>query len=309
MIQVKNIVKTFEDIQALRGINFSIARGEVFGLLGPNGAGKSTTINILNTLLKADSGEVVVDGLKVSQHPDKCKMKLGVVPQEIALYEDLSAYDNLLFWGSLYNIPKDELKTQANKILDLVGLLDRKNDAVKTFSGGMKRRVNIASALLHNPQVLLMDEPTVGVDPQSRNRIFEVIEKLNSEGKTIIYTTHYMEEAERLCDTIAIIDEGKIAAQGSLGQLREISEVKDVLIIELGNFTDLDLSSLRNEIAVMEVDKEKKSIKVSCQNLGEEITSILEKIKALGGIITSIDTQKANLETIFLKLTGKQLRD
>jgi len=309
MIQVKEISKSFGEIQALKGISFSIKKGEIFGLLGPNGAGKSTTINILNTLLKADSGEIVIDGLMTSQYQDECKIKLGVVPQEIALYEELSAFDNLMFWGSLYNISKSELKQRANKTLDLVGLSDRKNDTIKTYSGGMKRRINIASALLHNPMVLLMDEPTVGVDPQSRNRIFEVIEKLNSEGMTIIYTTHYMEEAERLCDSIAIIDEGEIAASGTLNELRTISKVKDILTIKLTNLESIDVSSLESSMTLIENNRTSNTLKIECQDIGLQISSILSGIQGKGGIIESIDTQKANLETIFLKLTGKQLRD
>lgn len=227
MIEVKSISKSYGNIMSLRDISFDIRKGKIFGLLGPNGAGKSTTVNILNTLLKPDSGEIYFDGVNIFNNPDHCKMMMGVVPQEIALYENLTAFENLIFWGGLYRVPKSELKENAVKMLELVGLSSRKNDRIKTFSGGMKRRINIACSLLHKPKILIMDEPTSGVDPQNRNHIFNVIENLNKEGMTIIYTTHYMEEAERLCDTIAIIDLGTIRAQGTMQELRTVSGAGD----------------------------------------------------------------------------------
>lgn len=223
MIEVKSVSKTYGNIESLKGISFNIGKGEIFGLLGPNGAGKSTTVNILNTLLKPDSGEIYIDGLNIFENPDSCKKLMGVVPQEIALYDNMSAYENLLFWGGLYNVPKRELRANAKKILELVGLAGRNNDRIRTFSGGMKRRINIACSLLHNPQILILDEPTAGVDPQNRNHIFDLIERLNQDGMTVIYTTHYMEEAERLCDRIAIIDLGTIKAEGTLDELRALN--------------------------------------------------------------------------------------
>lgn len=219
MINVSNLRKTFDTIEALKGISFNIQQGECYGLLGPNGAGKTTTISIMSTLLEPNEGKVSIAGYDLKKNPLECKKNIGVVTQEIALYNELSAYDNLQFWGGLYNVPKLELKVRIDELLTLFGLLERKNDKVKTYSGGMKRRINIASALLHKPNVLFMDEPTVGIDPQSRNLIFEVVEKLHKEGMTIIYTTHYMEEAERLCNRIGIIDDGIIVAQGTLDEL------------------------------------------------------------------------------------------
>jgi len=238
MIKIIEISKSFGNIEALKNVSFEVKAGEIFGLLGPNGAGKSTIINILNTLLEPDSGEVHIDNINLRDYNNKCKMMIGVVPQEIALYEDLSAYDNLMFWGSLYNISRSNLKLNAKKALNMVGLTNRKNDSIKTYSGGMKRRVNIASSILHDPKILLMDEPTVGVDPQSRNHIFDVIEKLRDDSMTIIYTTHYMEEAERLCDRIAIIDMGRIIAAGTLEELKLSSKVKDLLILKISNLKD-----------------------------------------------------------------------
>jgi len=305
MIQVKNLSKTFGEVKALRDVSFSIDEGEIFGLLGPNGAGKSTTINILNTLLEADSGEVLIDGMDTRRYKDACKRIIGVVPQEIALYQQLSAYDNLLFWGGLYGLDHVVLKAKADEILDLVGLSERKHDAVKTYSGGMKRRINIASSLLHHPKVLLMDEPTVGVDPQSRNYVFELIEALNDKGMTIIYTTHYMEEAERLCDRIGIIDSGEIIAQGNLEELKANSDVKDVLVIKISTATD----SMESLIPHAVYDEHAQTLRVACTHIGQEIGDIVSTLQNAGVLIERIDTEEANLETVFLKLTGKTLRD
>lgn len=307
MIEVKEISKSFDQIEAVRNISFSIKKGEIYGLLGPNGAGKSTTINMLTTLLQPNSGEIFLNGNNIKDHRDESKMILGVVPQEISLYEDLSAYDNLTFWGSLYGISNSQIKEKVDKVLELVGLLDRKDDRISTFSGGMKRRINIASSILHEPKILLMDEPTVGVDPQSRNRIFEVIEALNTRGMTIIYTTHYMEEAERLCNRIGIIDEGKLIAQGTLDTLKETSGVNDVLTINTS-----DLSPDKKEIILSSIKEsvfENNTLTVLCSDLGKEVSSIITIIQNEGGTIESIDSQTANLEAVFLKLTGKQLRD
>src|SRR5690554_5727864 len=206
MIEVKNLKKSFSDKEVLKGLSFSIQNGEFYGLLGPNGAGKTTTISILSSLLPTEFGKIRIDNLDLKTDTNKIKRIIGVVPQEIALYNELSAMENLKFWGSLYSITGKELHHRATELLQLVGLEERKDEKVKNYSGGMKRRINIAAALVHKPKILFMDEPTVGIDPQSRNLIYEIIEKQKKEGVTIIYTTHYMEEAERFCDRIAIID-------------------------------------------------------------------------------------------------------
>ncbi len=309
MINVKDISKFYGDVKALNSVSFNIRKGEIFGFLGPNGAGKSTTINILNTLLIPDSGEVLFEERNMRDNKEFFKLNIGVVPQEIALYEDLSAYDNLMFWGGLYNITKADLKAKVEDALRLVGLWDKRNLKVKTYSGGMKRRVNIASAILHDPKILLMDEPTVGVDPQSRNNIFELIERLNEDGMTIIYTTHYMEEAERLCDTIAIIDNGVVVAQGTLEELRKISGVKDTLTLKLKEVDDGLISEIRKSVPSLEVNGTPNILKVQCVDICNEISHVINGVQNVGGQIESIDTGKVNLETIFLKLTGKQLRD
>ena len=218
-VQVNDLKKTFGKIEAVNGVSFTIGKSEIFGLLGPNGAGKSTTINMMCGYLEPTSGDTLIDGLSITKEPLRVKRLIGVVPQEIALYKDLNPLENLDFFGQLYNMPAKARKARAVDVLQFVGLYERRKDAVKTFSGGMQRRINMAIAMMHQPSLLLMDEPTVGVDPQSRENIFDTIEKLRDQGTTILYTTHYMEEAERLCNHIAIMDEGRIIAMGTLEQL------------------------------------------------------------------------------------------
>src|SRR3989440_10933346 len=218
-VQVLNLVKNFDKIEAVKGVSFTIGKGEIFGLLGPNGAGKSTTINIMCGYLEPTSGDTFIDGISVTREPMNVKRLLGVVPQEIALYKDFNSMENLEFFGELYGMSAKERKERAEEILHFVGLYDRRKEPIKNFSGGMKRRINMAVAMIHQPVFLMMDEPTVGVDPQSRENIFDTIEKLRDQGITILYTTHYMEEAERLCNHIAIMDEGHIIAMGTLEQL------------------------------------------------------------------------------------------
>jgi ABC-2 type transport system ATP-binding protein len=309
MITVRSVSKSYGNIEAVRNVSFSIEKGEIFGILGPNGAGKSTIVNILNTLVRPDKGDVIIDGINIRGDGNAVKLIMGVVPQEIALYEELTAYENLMFWGGLYNIPKPVLIENANRTLDIVDLSSRKKDRIKTFSGGMKRRINIACSLLHNPRILVLDEPTVGVDPQNRNHIFEVIERLHDEGMTIIYTTHYMEEAERFCDKIAIMDVGRIIALGTLKELREISDAKDRLTIKLVDFNNEIISGIRSAIPAIRFDNTSKTLETDCENISNEISVITNQIQNAGGVIERIYTRGTNLESIFLKLTGKKLRD
>jgi ABC-2 type transport system ATP-binding protein len=309
MITVRSVSKTFGNIEAVKNVSFNIEKGEIFGILGPNGAGKSTIVNILNTLVRPDEGDVIIDGINIKDDGETIKLIMGVVPQEIALYEELSAYENLMFWGGLYDIPKQELKKNVNITLEIVDLVSRKDDRIKTFSGGMKRRINIACSLLHNPKILVLDEPTVGVDPQNRNHIFEVIERLNNEGMTIIYTTHYMEEAERFCDNIAIIDVGRIIAQGTLKELRQISNVRDLLTIKLADVDNETITRIISENPLFRFDGTSSTLKVECGNIGKDISIIINQIQNSGGVIERIYTQGTNLESIYLKLTGKELRD
>ena len=307
MISVARLKKDYGTVHALRGISFDILPGEFFGLLGPNGAGKTTTISILSTLLRPDEGDITLAGIDLKRDPGNCKKSMGVVPQEIALYNELSAYANLIFWGSLYGVPKAELRSRIDQILQWLGLFERRNDKIKTYSGGMKRRVNIAAALLHRPKILFMDEPTVGIDPQSRNLIFEVVEKLHQEGMTIVYTTHYMEEAERLCDRIAIIDNGEIIAQGTLDELKRLSRSKETIVVTFANLSD-DLAD-KISIEWKESKRMEDAVHFYTLNVKGDLSKIILKCNELGLDVLHIEIQKINLETVFLSLTGKQLRD
>ena len=250
---------------------------------------------------------MTLDGKKLKDDAKAFKLAIGVVPQEIALYNELSAYNNLLFWGGMYNIPDAELKSRIDETLTLFGLYDRRLDKVKTYSGGMKRRINIAAALLHKPGILFMDEPTVGIDPQSRNLIFEVIDKLHKEGMTILYTTHYMEEAERLCDRIGIIDNGNIIAQGTLDELKSQSKIKESVLITFNNLTEELSSKITQNRKDMKTTE--NGIHFYSSEIKKELSKIIVNCTDIGLDINHIDIMKVNLETIFLELTGKKLRD
>src|SRR4029077_19595376 len=233
MLEGKGLTKRYGKLLAVDGVGFRADCGETVGLLGPNGAGKTTTVSIIAGLLRPDSGEVLIANQTVKNDIDPVKLQIGLVPQDIALYDQLSAYDNLTFFAALYSMAGAPARAAITDALNLVGLSDRAGDKVQTFSGGMKRRLNLAAALLHDPQILLLDEPTVGVDPQSRNAIFENLETLKNRGKTLLYTTHYMEEAERLCDRIVIIDHGKVIADDTLQGLHKLLPVTNVIAIDL----------------------------------------------------------------------------
>ena len=302
MIELKNISKNYGEIKALQNVSLKIEKGELFGLLGPNGAGKTTMINIINTYLPFDDGEIFINNLSLKENEEKIKQKIGIIPQEIALYDELTAVENLKFWGEIYSITKTELKKRCEEILKMVGLFDRRNDALKKYSGGMKRRINIAAGLLHNPEIILMDEPTVGVDPQSRNFIFEMIEQLHSIGKTIIYTTHYMEEAERLCRRIAIIDNGKIIALGTKEELFRLLEKENSITIKFKNYIDFEeFQKALNDFQITKIDD--NSLQISGEDLIGDLSGILDSIKQKGNEIEEIDFNKPNLEKLFLKLT------
>ena len=307
MIEVKDLKKANNGREALKGISFGIKAGEFYGLLGPNGAGKTTTISILSSILNPDSGEVIIGSNSLKNSPKDIKKIIGVVPQELAVYNELTAFENLMFWGSFYNVSKNELSNRANALLKLFGLEDRKGEKVKNYSGGMKRRINIASSLLHQPRVLFMDEPTVGIDPQSRNLIFEVIEKLHREGMTIVYTTHYMEEAERLCDRIGIIDNGKIIAEGTLDELKNSNAVKETIAMTFLMLSKND--SVKLSSSCPDMKQMNNTIHFYSPNVKTDLSKLVLLCNQIGLEIVNIEILKANLETIFLQLTGKQLRD
>ncbi len=308
ILTAKNLTKKFGNQIAVNGVNISIEPGCFYSLLGPNGAGKSTTIHLLSTLLKADSGEIIIDNKKVGAENEKIKPFLGIVPQEISLYEELTALENLQFWGKMYGVEKSILSERINQQLKDFGLLDRKNDKVKTYSGGMKRRINIAAALLHQPKIVFMDEPTVGIDPQSRNNIYDALQRMKNEGITILYTTHYIEEAERFSDKVGIIDNGKIIAEGTVDELKKHSKVKEEIEIHVSLLNDSEKKYLMEKY-FDSVSFKNNCIKIKTENVKTDLMSVLNFCTSLSLEIEQVEIQKANLEKVFLSLTGKTLRD
>ncbi|MEM2924874.1 MAG: ABC transporter ATP-binding protein [Methanocellales archaeon] len=308
LIQVKNLTKKFNDFIAVNQISFSIKEGEIFGLLGPNGAGKSTTISMLCCLLKPTSGTVLIDGRDITKEELEVKKIIGVVPQEISLYPTLSAYENLKFYGTIYGLSGRTLQKRINEVLKDLGLEDRAHERLENLSGGMKRRVNIAASILHQPKILFLDEPTAGVDAQSRRDIYEMIERLNSGGLTILLTTHIMEEAERLCDRIGIMDRGRLIAVGSLEELLQLVEESDVIEISARNIDTEVIMALRGEPGVKKVSALENSITITTRHNRELLPKIVQKINSMGGKIESLHIIEPNLETVFLHLTGYKLR-
>jgi ABC-2 type transport system ATP-binding protein len=307
MIRTTDLHKSFGQLHAVRGINLEIRAGETFGLLGANGAGKSTTINLLAGLLQPDSGRVVIDG---STDPTRreVRRKIGIAPQSLALYEDLSAEENIRFLGQLYGLAGAKLKERIEYALGLAGLVDRRKDLVGQFSGGMKRRLNLAAALVHEPKVLFLDEPTVGVDPQSRNRLFDNIRELAQQGITILYTTHYMEEAERLCDRVAIIDQGQILALDRVEGLIDQYGGLAVLEAELKN-GHLDEAQQRSSLAaaIGKTDFALAANKLRLQS--KEPLEDVARLAQAGIGLKTLRLDRPDLETVFLNLTGRRLRD
>ncbi|MGL5151675.1 MAG: ATP-binding cassette domain-containing protein [Clostridium sp.] len=309
IVKVKNGTKRFKDKIVLDNISFEINEGEIFGLLGPNGAGKSTLINIMSTLLLSDSGKIEIGGHDINKNGIKAKEVLGVVPQELALMENLTAYDNLEFFGALYGLRGRVLKERINEALEVTGLQDRKKEKVKKFSGGMKRRLNIAAAIMHRPKVLIMDEPTVGVDPQSRNHIFEFTKRICKELKTtVIYTSHYMEEIEELCNRVFIMDLGKEVAYGGLTEVKNSVFTNKKINIQVSNKSGEIIYGLKALKGIVELKEESDEINLTITEnfkLGEALTILEES----GCSILKINYEEPKLEDVFLALTGKSLRD
>jgi len=309
MLEVKDISKSYGKLIGVAGVSFRADRGETIGLLGPNGAGKTTTVSIIAGLLSPDSGEVLIEGKQVKSDTDPVKLKIGLVPQDMALYDQLSARDNLTFFAALYSISGARAKQAIKEALELVALSDRADGKVKTFSGGMKRRLNLAAALLHDPQILLLDEPTVGVDPQSRNAIFDNLEVLKKRGKTLIYTTHYMEEAERLCDRIVIIDHGKVVANDTLQRLHKLLPVTNVIAIELDRVDGFKPEQMLSLPAVKSAELNQNTLRVGVHDLPRGAPAILGWLSENGHSYRHLSSEQPNLETVFLTLTGRSLRD
>ncbi len=312
MLQANKLSKSYQGRKVVDAVSFDISPGEIVGLLGPNGAGKSTTIGMLCGLIAADAGSVMVDGVPVSTTSLEIKQRLGLVPQDIALFEPLSAQTNLEIFGALYGLGGHALTARINNALNMVGLEDRARDRVETFSGGMKRRLNIAAALLHDPGVILLDEPTVGVDPQSRNAIFDNLQTLKSQGKAIVYSTHYMEEAERLCDRIVILDKGRMVANDTIDNLHRLLPATNVLDIDIqGTFILESIEAIAGvtDVALKSADAGIAHLSLTVQNLATDTAQVLAAVSQSGATVTHLISRRDNLETLFLNLTGRALRD
>ncbi len=308
-IDVQNLHKDFGDIHAVDGASFSVGPGEIFSLLGPNGAGKTTTISMLSCLLRPEQGDAVVMGHSIRNDPMGVKSVLGVVPQEIALYEDMTARENLNFWGKMYGLRGAGLKVRVDEILEIIGLTDRAGDRVGKYSGGMKRRVNIGVALLHKPQVIYMDEPTVGIDPQSRRSILDSVLELKRNGTTVLYTTHYMEEAQELSDHIAIMDHGKVIASGTNAELVRIVGEMDRIRVTVNAESAKVVEAWKAAKGVKKVSAEDGTLTILADDSNRVLPRLFEAAAGSGVRITSVDIQEPNLEAVFLHLTGRALRD
>lgn len=313
LVQVNDLVKKYSDsgVLAVDQVSFDIKEGEIFSLLGPNGAGKSTTISMLSCLLNATEGGATVDGKSIVSDPMGVKNVIGVIPQEIALYEALSARDNLLFWGRMYGMGGQTLKDRVEEVLEQVNLQERAKDKIKTYSGGMKRRINIAVGLLHKPKLLFMDEPTVGIDPQSRRRILDMVKELNQQGLTVLYTTHYMEEAEELSDRVGIIDHGKLIALGTQKELTQMVGEKETLRLHFGEGEIVEplVETLNQMPEVIQASTTDHQIIVIVPDAEAALQGVISKTNEMGIKIRSLDIEEPNLEAVFLHLTGRALRD
>ena len=312
ILEVKDLKKNYGDFVAVKGITFDIKEGEIFSLLGPNGAGKTTTISMLSTLYTPTSGDATIGGHSISKEPMAVKQVIGVVPQELALYEDLTARENLIFWGQMYGLSGKSLNSRVDEVLEQIGLVDKAKNQVKTYSGGMKRRVNIGVGLLHKPRLLFMDEPTVGIDPQSRRAILDTIKDLNlRHGMTVLYTTHYMEEAAELSNRVGIIDHGELIALGTQDELTKQVGQTDTLILHIGENEDTEalaesLKSLDGVLEAIAVDHEVSIVTPQAEDV---LATVVGTANERGIKIHSIDIREPNLEAVFLQLTGRALRD
>ncbi len=313
MLVVEDLVKQYGELTAVDRISFSADKGAVFGLLGPNGAGKSTAINCISGLLEPTSGHIAVNSHDIVRDSKAARRSLGVVPQELALYEDLPAVENLRYWGKAYGLSGKDLEDRVAEVLDYIGLADRAKDLPKEFSGGMKRRLNFGCGIVHRPRLLLLDEPTVGVDPQSRARLFDMVEAERDAGACVLYTTHYMEEAERLCDSVAIIDRGKLIAVGSVADLQAKLGARDALQLS-GEFPEeavrAALAGLGNTVEDLEIlSLEAGALTLTLSRASHHLPVLFGAIADAGGSVVETSLRSPNLETLFLLLTGKELRE
>ncbi len=309
ILSCSGLTKRFGDRVAVDGVGFTIARGETYGLLGPNGAGKSTTISMVASLLRRDGGSVFIDGISIDERPLAARSRVGLVPQELAIYPDLTAAENLAFFGRLQGLNGGELRTRVAELLDIVGLRERANERTANYSGGMKRRLNIAAGLVNRPSLLILDEPTVGVDPQSRNAILDNVEALQSQGMAVLYTTHYMEEAERLCNRIGIIDEGHLMAEGTRAQLVDQVGEQDHVDLKLAGHALAIASALEGVAGVMKATDSADGVSLIVDRAEKRLPDIVAAAVAAGATLSAVEVKQANLESVFLHLTGRALRD
>lgn len=308
ILEVNGLKKKYDDKYVVKGISFELKDGEILGFLGPNGVGKSTTINIISTALRATDGQIKFMDKDILENKLTYKSAMGIVPQSLAIFENISAIENVKYFASFYGLKGKELRKKSEEALGMVGLLDRAKDLPKTYSGGMKRRLNIACALAHEPKILILDEPTVGIDPQSRNHILESIKKLREKGTTIIYTTHYMEEVEAICDRVLIMDEGVIIAEGTLDELKNNIEEGIVYSISGDGIENIEKTIFDSMEGINNVEV-KESLLISTMKDSNNLDKIILKLIEENVKIKNISTEEESLETIFLKLTGKSLRD
>jgi len=311
LLNATDLRKRYGTRTAVDGVSFSAAAGEIVGLLGPNGAGKSTTVAMICGLVAPDTGQVTIDGEPIAGDASAVKRRIGLVPQDLALYEELPAIANLRLFGALYGLAGAPLQSRCDEALALVGLADRAGDKPRTFSGGMKRRLNLACALVHDPDLLLLDEPTTGVDPQSRNAIFDNLETLRARGKAIVYTTHYMEEAERLCDRIVIVDHGKVVAADTLaGLLRRLPAAASLEIgMDESAHDKFDLTALGKLPGVLTATRSGATCTFGVDSLGQAAPALLAGFARQGITVRHVSSGQGTLEDVFLALTGRQLRD
>ncbi len=309
IIELSQVVKRYKEHEAVKGIDLIVKEGEIFGLLGPNGAGKSTLINMIVSILKITDGTIKIFGKDITKESAAIKKDIGYVPQDLAFFEKMNAYDNVTYWGRLYGLSGRELKKAVQEALEYTGLWERRKDQSAKFSGGMKRRLNIACAIVHKPRLLFMDEPTVGVDPQSRNSILESIRELNKQGTTVVYTSHYMEEVEAICNRVAIMDFGKIIAQGTIDELITNTVKDECATVEINGISSKIVDNVKSMKGVNLCERDGNVLSVHVDPSVFSTIQLIEELIAQKVDIKAINVEKPNLETVFLSLTGKKLRD
>jgi len=309
VLEVNNLTKKFKDLTAVDNIKFSIEDGEIYGLLGPNGAGKSTVINMICGLISSDTGEMKILESDIKKNIKFTKKNIGLVPQSIAVYWELTALENVKFFGSLYGLKGKELEERSLEALEFVGLIDRIKEPCRNFSGGMSRRLNIACAIVHKPKIIIMDEPTVGIDPQSRNHILNSVKKLNKMGSTIIYTSHYMEEVEEICSKVGIMDHGKLIAEGTKEELKALITDYNYIKVKVANMDNIDIEKFKNINGINNINIRENTIIFEINKDMINMDKIVRVFVDNNISIREINTVMPNLEDVFLKLTGRKLRN